>query len=417
MGENIRMASSLYINYILLGMINLIIALHMGFLTVQFNTDAAAISMLISAIGIGKLFGLSFAGRLSDSLGRKPMVITACILYVIFLVAIPFSPTYAVAFVFALLAGVGNSILDTSTYPALIEGFPKRAGSAAVLVKAFMSVGATILPLMITFFIAGDMFYGYTFIIMAAVFLFNAIHLITVMFPRPNMVVVEPGGSGEQEEKKGVESYFTEKPVFWKEGITVIFIVFTSVSLLMVIQTWLAKYAQEIAGLGESAAINLLSFYSFGGFITVILLAVMLDRVFRHTTILMLYPLAAIAALFVLLSASSYYVLAGVAFILGFSTAGLFQLAVTLMAEFFPGKKGVSTAFVTLSSSIAFIVIPYVTGLIDRHIGVSFIFLFEILIALVALGLAMFISDRYKKVFNITARKRMLHVNTDSMQK
>ena len=35
MGENIRMAASLYINYILLGMINLIIALHMGFLTVQ----------------------------------------------------------------------------------------------------------------------------------------------------------------------------------------------------------------------------------------------------------------------------------------------------------------------------------------------------------------------------------------------
>ena len=415
MGENIRMASSLYINYILLGMINLIIALHMGFLTVQFNTDAAAISMLISAIGIGKLFGLSFAGRLSDSLGRKPMVITACTLYVIFLVAIPFSPTYTIAFMFALLAGVGNSVLDTSTYPALIEGFPKRAGSATVLVKAFMSVGATILPLMITFFIARDMFYGYTFIIMAAVFLFNAIHLVTVMFPRPNMVVVEPGGSKAQEKEE--KPRFTEKPAFWKEGITVIFIGFTSVSLLMVIQTWLAKYAQEIAGLGESAAINLLSFYSFGGFITVILLAVMLDKVFRHTTILKLYPLIAIAALFVLLSASSYYVLAGVAFILGLSTAGLFQLAVTLMAEFFPGKKGTSTAFVTLSSSIAFIVIPYVTGLIDRHIGVSFIFLFEILIALVALGLAMFISVRYKKVFNITPRKRMLHVNTDPIQK
>ena len=416
MGENIRMASSLYINYILLGMINLIIALHMGFLTVQFDTDAAAISMLISAIGIGKLFGLSFAGRLSDALGRKPMVITACLIYVIFLVAIPFSPTYTVAFVFALLAGVGNSVLDTSTYPALIEGFPKRAGSATVLVKAFMSVGATILPLMITFFIARDMFYGYTFIIMAAVFLCNVIHLITVMFPKPNMVVVEPGDSKAQE-KKEPKPYFTEQPFFWKEGITVIFIGFTSVSLLMVIQTWLAKYAQEIAGLGESAAINLLSFYSFGGFITVILLAVMLDKVFRHTTILKVYPLIAIAALFVLLSVSDYYVLAGVAFILGLSTAGLFQIAVTLMAEFFPGKKGVSTAFVTLSSSIAFIVIPYVTGLIDRHIGVSFIFLFEILIALAALGLSIFISARYKRVFNITARKRTLHVNAGPMQK
>lgn len=408
MGENIRMASSLYINYILLGMINLIIALHMGFLTVQFNTDATAISMLISAIGIGKLIGLSFAGKLSDSIGRKPMVITACILYVIFLTAIPFSPTYGVAFACALVAGVGNSILDTSTYPALIEGFPKRASSATVLVKAFMSIGATILPLLITFFIAREMFYGYTFFIMAFIFLVNAIHLTSVRFPKANMVVVEPG-SGEKEEEAG--PYFAVKPRFWKEGITVIFIGFTSVSLLMVIQTWLAQYAEEIIGLNESTAINLLSYYSFGGFVTVILLAAMLGKVFRHTTILILYPLLAIAALSLLLFVSNYYVLIGIAFILGLSTAGLFQLAVTLMAEFFPGRKGTSTAFVTLSSSIAFIIIPYVTGLIDRHIGVSYIFMFEILVALIAMMLAIFISSRYMKVFNITPRKEILWRN------
>src|SRR5690625_1785281 len=130
----------------------------------------------------------------------------------------------------------------------------------------------------------------------------------------------------------------------------------------MSIPTWLPSLAREAEGIGESLAITLLTSSHMGGFITVILLSVMLDRVFRHTTILMLSPLAAIAALSVLLSVSNYYVLAGIAFILGLSTAGLFQLAVTLMAEFFPGKKGTSTAFVTLSSSIAFIVIPYVTG-------------------------------------------------------
>lgn len=411
MGENIRMAASLYINYILLGMINLIIALHMGFLTVQFDTDAAAISMLISAIGIGKLFGLSFAGKLSDSLGRKPMVITAGILYVIFLIAVPFSPTYGIAFAFALLAGMGNSILDTSTYPALIEGFPKRASSATVLVKAFMSIGATILPLMITFFIAKELFYGYTFFIMAFVFLINAVHLTTVKFPKANMVVVEPGTDNNGENKKKAEPHFAVKPRFWREGVTVIFIGFTSVSLFMIIQTWMATFAEEIIGMDESTAINLLSYYSFGGFITVILLATMLDRVFRPVTILILYPLIAIAALSALLFVTNYYVLVVIAFILGLCTSGLFQLAVTLMAEFFPGRKGTSTAFVTLSSSIAFIVIPSLTGLINRHIGVSYIFLFEIAVAVVAMALAVFVSVRYRKIFNITTRKRVLWRN------
>ncbi|WP_411843319.1 MFS transporter [Salinicoccus sp. HZC-1] len=411
MGENIRMATSLYINYILLGMINLIIALHMGFLTVQFDTDAAAISMLISAIGIGKLFGLSFAGKLSDSLGRKPMVITACILYVVFLISIPFSPTYGVAFAFTLLAGMGNSILDTSTYPALIEGFPKRAGSATVLVKAFMSLGAIILPLMITFFIARELFYGYTFFIMAFVFLINAIHLTTVRFPRANMVVVEPGDENKEKDEKEPEPYFTVKPRFWKEGITVILIGYTSVSLFTIIQTWLAKYAEEIIGLSEPVAINLLSYYSFGGFITVILLATMLDKVFRPVTVLILYPLIAIAALCALLFVTNYYALIGIAFILGLCTSGLFQLAVTLMAEFFPGRKGTSTAFVTLSSSIAFITIPYTTGLLNRYIGVSSIFIFEMAVVVTAMALAIFISIRYRKIFNITSHKRILWRN------
>lgn len=407
MGENIRMATSLYINYVLLGMINLIIALHMGFLTVQFGTDEAAISMLISAIGIGKLAGLSFAGKMSDSIGRKPMVIAACILYVIFLVAVPLSPTYGIAFAFVLLAGVGNSILDTSTYPALIEGFPKRASSMTVLVKAFMSIGATILPLMITFFIAREMFYGYTFFIMAAVFFVNTIHLMTVRFPKPNMVVNAPADEDGEETGK-TEPHFAEKPKFWKEGIVVICIGFTSVSLFMIIQTWMATFAEEVIGLNESTAINLLSYYSFGGFITVLLLASLLDKVFKPMTVLIFYPLIAIAALTSMLFISNYYVLVGIAFILGLSTSGLFQLAVTLMAEFFPGRKGTSTAFVTLASSIAFIVIPSLTGLINRHAGVSYVFLFEILIAMAAMIFAVFISVRYKKIFNITTRKRIL---------
>lgn len=406
MKDNIRMATSLYINYILLGMINLIIALHMSFLTVQFDADAASISGLISAIGFGKLFALSFAGRLSDSLGRKPMVITACILYVVFLIAIPLSPTYAVAFAFALLAGMGNSILDTSTYPALIEGFPNRSSSATVLVKAFMSIGATILPLVITFFIARDMFYGYTFFIMAFIFLINAIHLMTVRFPKANMVIVEPNPEGEVGSIPTVT--FMERPKFWKEGITVIFIGFISVSLLLIIQTWLATYAEDIIGLGESTAINLLSYYSFGGFVTVILLSAILGKVFRPITVLILYPFIASIALLSLLFVSNYYMLIGIAFLLGLSTSGLFQLAVTLMSEFFPEKKGASTAYVTLSSSIAFIIMPYVTGLMNRHLDASYIFIFEILIALTAMGLAIFISMRYRRIFDIEAPRKTM---------
>ena len=57
----------------------------------------------------------------------------------IFLIGIPLSPNYHLAFVFAILAGVANSSMDAGSYPGLTELFPRAAGSASVLVKAFMS--------------------------------------------------------------------------------------------------------------------------------------------------------------------------------------------------------------------------------------------------------------------------------------
>lgn len=121
-----KMAIGLYINYFLLGMVNIILASNMESLSKQLGTTAAGISYLVSAIGIGKLVSLAVAGRLSDKYGRKPFVVAASFIYLIFLIGIPLAPNYALAFIFAVSAGIANSFLDSGTYPALIEGFPKK---------------------------------------------------------------------------------------------------------------------------------------------------------------------------------------------------------------------------------------------------------------------------------------------------
>lgn len=139
-----KMAAGLYINYFLLGMINIIIASNMEALSKQLHTSAAGVSYLVSAIGIGKLISLLFAGKLSDTFGRRPFIVAGAFLYLIFLIGIPLSTSYTAAFIFAIFAGIANSFLDSGTYPALIEGFPKNASSATVLIKAFVSIGATV---------------------------------------------------------------------------------------------------------------------------------------------------------------------------------------------------------------------------------------------------------------------------------
>ncbi len=115
--SHIKTASGMYINYFFLGMVNIILASNMPSLTKQWNTDPTGISYVIAAIGFGKLLTYGISGVLSDRIGRKPLVVASAGIMAVFLVGIPLSPSYELAFVFALLAGVANSAMDAGTYP------------------------------------------------------------------------------------------------------------------------------------------------------------------------------------------------------------------------------------------------------------------------------------------------------------
>ncbi len=154
-------------------MVNIMLTSNMSYLTEQWDTDSAGVSYIIAAIGVGKLLTYAFTGYLSDKIGRKPLIIASSMGMGIFLIGIPLSPNYHLAFVFAILAGVANSSMNAGSYPGLTELFPRASGSASVMVKAFMFAGAFLLPFMILFFSNHEMFYGYAFFIPAAIYLLN----------------------------------------------------------------------------------------------------------------------------------------------------------------------------------------------------------------------------------------------------
>ena len=68
---------------------------------------------------------------------------------ILFFFGIPASPNLMVAFVLAVCVGVANSALDTGGYPALMECFPKASGSAVILVKAMVSFGQMLYPMLV----------------------------------------------------------------------------------------------------------------------------------------------------------------------------------------------------------------------------------------------------------------------------
>ncbi|EIM09064.1 MFS transporter, partial [Bacillus atrophaeus] len=311
-----KMAIGLYINYFLLGMVNIILASNMESLSKQLGTTAAGISYLVSAIGIGKLVSLAVAGRLSDKYGRKPFVVAASFIYLIFLIGIPLAPNYALAFIFAVSAGIANSFLDSGTYPALIEGFPKKASSATVLVKAFVSIGATLLPFFISFIVAKDLFYGYTFFLPAIIYFINGFFLLKVAFPNHNQKDAA-GTSGAS-----AQDQFKSQPKLRQEGLAIIILGFTSTALFVLVQVWLPKFGQEVLGMPEVQSVQLLSYYSVGALVSVLLLAVLLNKVIKPVTVMIVYPAIALVSLLALLFIHQPAVSVISSFVIGLSTAG-----------------------------------------------------------------------------------------------
>ncbi len=64
-----------------------------------------------------------------------------------------------------------------------MESFPHSASRANVLIKAFVSAGQFLLPFIISFLIWANLWFGWSFVIAAALFVLSGIYLLKMPFP------------------------------------------------------------------------------------------------------------------------------------------------------------------------------------------------------------------------------------------
>jgi MFS family permease len=185
-----------------------------------------------------------------------------------------------------------------------------------------------------------------------------------------------------------------------QEGIALIVIGFTSTALFTVAQIWLPTYGQQVLGMAESSSVRLLSYYSIGALISVLVLAVLLSKVLRPVTVILVYPMITLIAVLTLLFVKVPAIAIAAAFFMGFSTAGVFQLAITVMTELFWNKKGTVTGIVATAAGLAAILLPLATGLMSKTGHISIIFIFDAMLSVVGMVAAAFVNYRYRKILN-----------------
>lgn len=387
-------AIGLYINYIIHGMGVIIISQNQKALMGQWDTDLMGIAKVISMLGIGRLIAILISGRLSDKFGRKPFIYLGIVTYSLYFFGILYSKSVTTAMIFAVIAGVSNSFLDSGTYPALMESFPKKAGTANVLIKAFVQIGQFTLPIMLKIINTNQLWFGWSFIIPIIVFVLNGLFLLKRPFPD------QDAKENQQAEIRAVT--FKSQPKIAIEGVYFIIYGFISQATFYLISQFIGIYGEEVAQMTTDNANLLISYYSTGSLICVAVTAVLATKV-RPVYLVTLYTLVSFVTILIMwLFPTPLVMMIGAALVGFFAAGGVMQLGLTVMGELFPAGKGTITGIFYTFGSIASFLIPIIAAAIAKN-NVRSIMLFDTIIAGIGFLLAVIIFIRYRKTVDLSA--------------
>ena len=330
-------AFCLYLNYMVHGIGVLIISLNMHSLEVQWSTDAAGVSVVISSLGLGRFALLYIAGTLSDHWGRKPFVLGGIAVYMAFFIGLLFTRDLTIAYVFGFLAGCANSLLDAGTYPKLMELFPDSPGPAVILIKAFVASGQFVLPLVVSVLAALNLWYGWSFIAAAAVLAVNFIILFRMAPSQPAGLRkrAHAAGGKNDDAKDGSES------IAIPDLVSYTLFGYVAMATFYLVSQWLAQYGEQVAGMNFESSLALKTFLKPRE-----MLLICTFMSFLSLLVVTLWPTSLFVTIF--------------AFVFGcFAAGGVLQLGLTLLAAQFPSAKGKATGIYYSAGSISNFTIPF----------------------------------------------------------
>ncbi|MGM0218514.1 MFS transporter [Enterococcus sp. AZ126] len=387
---------SLYTNFIFQGMAAIILSQNLNALMDSWQATVQQVTLVISGIGLGRVLILYFAGYSSDKFGRKKTVQLGIISYLIFFLGILISQNYLQGLFFALFAGFSNAFLDTSTYPTLMEAYPdeKDNSSLSVLNKAFISLGQFILPLLTRFMLNHGIYFGLVFIGCALGLFLNLLYISKLGFPERAEI---------QEDAPQVKEEMTKKrkqPLFKVEGLALLVFSFTCVSTFNIFILWVPSFAESLHLMNHSNSLVLVSAYSIGSFASVFLTSLIVKRGVAPTLLLIWCTLI---SLFLLIGMTLFpsvpMFLIGSIGIGVFAAGGIWQLGLAVLLELFSKGKGRITSYYSIATSVSVMIIPYITGQLEK-IDVSLIFGLNIMLTAIGVIAAVIIRYRYKKIMN-----------------
>ncbi|WP_268913667.1 MFS transporter [Lentilactobacillus sp. SPB1-3] len=373
-----KLSLVLYINYIVHGIGLIILTQNMQSLGNFWNVPIATVSYVISGIGIGKLIAYFIFGYLSDRFGRKQMVIVGMASYLIFFIGMPFTTNLVMAYGLAILAGVANSAFDAGTYPTFIE-MGGNAGASNVFIKAFMSIGEFILPLVVASLESNKLWFGWSFILPCGLLMINFFLIRKTTFPHAKVeeVELEEESNGPRGIKKLIAS------------VALSMYGYTSMAIMILFTQWITVFAQQKLGFSVLMAHGLLSLYSISSIVGVVVTFIILKLGVAEEKVLLGSTLISLLSLFLISTLRNQLLVMIASAVFGFTAAGgVLQVALNLLLKMLPVHKGIITGLYMTFGSIATFTVPIVTGRLATE-NIQSVLNFDVFIGIVGSVLAL----------------------------
>ena len=338
------------------GMGMIILAQNMNSLGAAWHQPIKIVSFVISGIGIGRLISYLITGFLSDKISRKFFVEVGMFCYAAFALGMPLTKNIGLAYAFAILAGVANSSLDAGTYTTFVE-MNGGNGAYTILIKAFVSVGEFILPILVTILANQGMWFGWSFMAMVALLIINFCLILPLKFPVANQA------NGDAVHEQDAKINGTAKKIM--TGALIVY-GYSSMALMIWFTQWITMFAQQTLHMSNGAAHFLLSLYSIGSITGVLVLFALLGHNVKESHLLLVVNMIALVSLLVIMQSEQSLLMQIASFTFGLSAAsGIMQTGLTIFMKLYPTHRGMITGVFYFFGSIASFTVPIITGVLS----------------------------------------------------
>ena len=383
---------------------------------------AAAVSMAITWVGVGKFVSVWIGGEISDRIGRKVMAVGGGVLYIVSFVIMLITDNATVACVAGFLSGVATSgFWDGSLYPAIAEANPKYSASTTIGIKLVISIAGIIYPLFVAMN-SGDNWHINIMIpiVMSVVATVMAI-LTPFVYDDQRKIATDAGDSEGAKNKAQAEIQQAKDAMLEKPSALVNFVTLFFGFVIMFIMYGAQQYTKQFGltnlGLDTTAAAGLTSIYTVGSVCAVLFWAWMMGKL-RWTPIkvILIDSILAAFALAMVIIALPLNLGAGVVYVaiavLGFSAAGgMLQTGVTLRQMMCPGPRGRNVGMYYTFMGFASVFLPFIVSGMTKSVGeASAVWIMMVLLlvgACVSIVMSLYVVSRFKKQFGYSAMEKM----------